>query len=87
MIHFKQVPIHTAIDYIFVGARPGDGISNLQWEKDEVTPNSTFTVTILDDDVPEPVEVIEVQVVCENNENCYSPISVYTITIFDDQGD
>ena len=45
-----------------------------------------FVVTILDDDVPEPVEFVEVQVVCAADENCYSPRSFYTITIVDDQG-
>ena len=44
-------------------------------------------VTILDDETPEPVEVIQVQLRCENEENCYSPRSFYTITIIDnDQG-
>ena len=43
-------------------------------------------VTIIDDNIPEPVEVIEVQVRCEAEENCYSPRSFYTITIVDDQG-
>ena len=44
-------------------------------------------VTIQDDTTPEPVEVIEVQVRCEAEENCYSPRLFYTITIVDDQGE
>ena len=51
------------------------------------TPNIPFKVTIIDDDVPEPVEVLTVQVRCADNENCYSLTSFYTITVVDDQGD
>ena len=39
---------------------------------------------ILDDDVPEPVEYLEVVLTCDGNENCYIPQSVYRITIIDD---
>ena len=70
-----------------VGVRPGGGNSNLRFRRDRNTPNSPFMMTILDDDVPEPVEVIQVQVMCEDEENCYCPRSFYTITIIDnDQG-
>ncbi len=41
---------------------------------------------IIDDDIPEPVEVLEIVVECEDNGNCYLPRRSYTITIIDDQG-
>ena len=76
----------TGSDYNFAGTRPGEFSSNLRFYRIRNTPSILFMVPILDDDIPEPVEVIHVQVVCENNENCYSPRSFYTITIIDDQG-
>ncbi len=39
---------------------------------------------LIDDDNPEPVEVLEILVECD--ENCYLPQQVYTTTIIDDQG-
>ena len=74
-------------DYTAAGVRPDSGVnSNLRFKRDRNTPIRAFTVTILDDDTPEPVEVIQVQVRCEVERNCYSPRSFYTITIIDDQG-
>ena len=75
-------------DYTAAGVNPDSGgNSNLRYRRDRTTPLNPFTVDILDDDVPEPVEVVQVQLRCEDGENCYSPRSVYTMTIVDDQGD
>ncbi|XP_064387502.1 uncharacterized protein LOC135335845 isoform X3 [Halichondria panicea] len=59
---------------------------NLRWGRGAMTPNTPYVVTILDDDIPEPVEVVEVIVQCVAGENCYLPRTRYTITIIDDQG-
>ncbi len=73
-----------------------DQFGNLRWraateeqklQGTERFPNRRFMVTILDDDIPEPVEVVEVVVQCVLLENCYLPRTVYTITIIDDQGE
>ncbi|XP_064387691.1 uncharacterized protein LOC135335916 [Halichondria panicea] len=64
-----------------------DQNGNLRWGRDGSTlPNVAYEVTILDDDIPEPVEVVEVMVQCVAIENCYLPRARYTITIIDDQG-
>ena len=74
-------------DYTAVGVNPDSGgNSNLRYRRDRDTPNIPFTVDILGDNVPEPVEVVQVQLRCEDGENCYSPRSFYTITIIDDEG-
>lgn len=74
------------MDYITAGTRPGQGNSNLRWRANAQTPNDQMRVTILDDNVPEPAEVIEVIVECDGNENCFIPQRMYTITIVDEQG-
>ena len=74
-------------DYNAAGTRPGGRRSNLRFGRSRNLPNRAFEVTILDDNIPESVEVINVQVRCEAEENCYSPRSFYTITIVDDQGE
>ena len=60
--------------------------SNLRWKTRNAVPNREFTVDIHADDVPEPVEYLEVVLNCDGNENCYIPRSVYRITIIDNQG-
>ncbi len=73
-----------------------DEFGNLRWraateeeqlQRTERFSNRRFMVTILDDDIPEPVEVVEVVVQCIPLENCYLPRTVYTVTIIDDQGE
>ncbi|XP_064387505.1 uncharacterized protein LOC135335846 isoform X3 [Halichondria panicea] len=59
---------------------------NLRWRAGDTLPRVPYVVTILDDDTPEPVEVVEVIVQCVAGENCYLPRTRYTITIIDDQG-
>ncbi|XP_064387621.1 uncharacterized protein LOC135335889 isoform X1 [Halichondria panicea] len=59
---------------------------NLRWRAGDTLPRVPYVVTILDDDTPEPVEVVEVMVQCVARENCYLPRTRYTITIIDDQG-
>ncbi len=73
-------------DYNSTGLLRGSGNSNLEWRTGNSVPNVRFIVPIIDDDIPEPVEVLEIVVECENNGNCYLPRQVYTITIIDDQG-
>ena len=68
-------------DFVFAGVRPGEGVSNLRFKKNSDTPNNPFTVTIINNSESEPVETVEVRVVCE--ENCYLPRTIYTITIVD----
>lgn len=72
-------------DYIAVNPAPGV-ISNLRFRANRLTPNVPFDVQIINDDVPEPIEYLEVVITCDGNENCYIPQSVHTITIIDDQG-
>ncbi len=68
------------------------GDSNLRWRAGNSAPNNRFIVPIIDDDIPEPVEVLEIVVECEDKGNCYLPCttSTYTIIIYhhyiDDQG-
>ena len=69
---------YTAVD---LGAN-----SNLRWRANRPDPNRAFMVEILDDDVPEPVEYLEVVLTCDGSENCYIPRSVYRITIIDEEG-
>ncbi len=75
-------------DYGSTGLLPGTlgNSSKLEWRAGNSTPNNQFIVSIIDDDIPEPVEVLEIFVECEANENCYLPRQRYTITIVDDQG-
>ena len=78
----------TGSDYNTTGTRhESGGKSNLRFARIRNTPNLPFMVTIQDDTTPEPVEVIEVQVRCEAEENCYSPRSFYTIAVVDDEGE
>ncbi len=72
-------------DYNTAGVIPGSGNSNLRYRTNRPTPNQPFVVQILDDDILEPVEVIDVILECEAVENCYAPQRMYTITIVDDQ--
>ena len=60
--------------------------SNLVWRAGNSAPNVRFTVPIINDDIPEPNEVLEIEIRCEDNGNCYIPQQIYTITIIDDQG-
>ena len=60
---------------------------NLRWRAGDTLPRVPYVVTILDDDIPEPVEMVEVMVQCVARENCYLPRTRYTITIIDDQGE
>ena len=59
------------------------GNSNLEWRIGNSVPNVRFIVPIIDDNIPEEVEVLEIVVDCGN---CYLPRQIYTITIIDDQG-
>ncbi|XP_064383417.1 uncharacterized protein LOC135332039 isoform X3 [Halichondria panicea] len=61
-------------------------IGNLRWRAGDTLPRVPYVVTILDDAISEPVEVVEVIVQCVAMENCYLPRTRYTITIIDDQG-
>ena len=82
--------MHTGSDYSPPPRQPNDRLDqngNLRWRAEETFPNRAYEVSILDDDIPEPVEVVEVMVQCVRVENCYLPRSVYTITIIDDQGE
>ena len=77
--------LHPGVDYIPAGVEPGTGDSNLRWSRGN-TPlpiNNSFSVTIIHNPEPEPIEIVEVQVECEERENCFLPRSVYTITIVD----
>ena len=76
--------IHAA-DSDYTAVDPGAN-SNLRWRANRPDPNIEFMVVILDDNVPEPVEYLEVVLTCDGNENCYIPQSVYRITIIDEQG-
>ncbi len=60
--------------------------NNLEWRPGNSVPFNRFLVPIIDDDIPEPVEVLEIVVKCEDKGNCYLPRQTYTITIIDDQG-
>ena len=78
--------MHTAgSDYMANNIAPGAD-SNLRWKTRRAVPNIEFTIKILDDNEPEPVEYLEVVLTCDGNENCYIPRSVYRITIVDDEG-
>ncbi len=66
--------------------RGTDNSAILEWRPGNSVPNVRFIVPIIDDDIPEPVEVLEIVVECEDNGNCYLPRRSYTITIIDDQG-
>ncbi|XP_064386944.1 uncharacterized protein LOC135335380 isoform X3 [Halichondria panicea] len=72
-------------DYNSTGLFRGTGNNNLEWRIGNSAPNVLFIVPIIDDDIPEPVEVLEIVVECEDNGNCYLPRRSYTITIIDDQ--
>ncbi|XP_064385961.1 uncharacterized protein LOC135334617 isoform X2 [Halichondria panicea] len=65
--------------------RGTDNSAILEWRPGNSVPNVRFIVPIIDDDIPEPVEVLEIVVECEDNGNCYLPRRSYTITIIDDQ--
>ncbi len=58
----------------------------MEWGIGNSVPTVRFIVPIIDDDMPEEVEVLEIEVDCEDNGNCYLPRQIYTITIIDDQG-
>ena len=73
-------------DYISTGLRPRIGNSNLRWAAGNTFPNRRFIVPIIDDDIPEPIEKLEVLIECDGNHNCFIPQRSYTITIVDDQG-
>ena len=73
-------------DYIPAGVRPDSGnSSNLRWSGNNTSPDEEFSVNIIVDDIPEPVEVFEVVLECEMN--CFLPQEVYTITIIDNLGE
>ncbi|XP_064385904.1 uncharacterized protein LOC135334578 isoform X3 [Halichondria panicea] len=72
-------------DFNSTGLFRGTGNSNLEWRIGNSAPNVQFIVPIIDDDIPEPVEVLEIVVECEDYGNCYLPRRSYTITIIDDQ--
>ena len=79
--------IHAGMDYVATGVRPDSGAnSNLRFRSTRNTPNNAFIVMIMDDDTPEPIEVIDVFLECEAVENCYAPQDRYTITIVDPDG-
>ena len=73
-------------DYIPVGVRPESGeSSNLRWNAGNISlTNDHFNVNITSDNIPEPVEVFEVVLVCEIN--CFPARKVYSVTIIDDLG-
>ncbi len=77
---------HAGKDFNSTGLFRGTGNSNLEWRIGNSAPNVQFIVPIIDDDIPEPVEVLEIVVECEDYGNCYLPRRSYTITIIDDQG-
>ena len=53
------------------------GNNNLRWRGAGISvPNNRFIVLIIDDDIPEPVEIV---VECDDTENCYLPRQTYTI--------
>ncbi len=82
--------MHAGIDYSSPLRQTNDGpnqFGNLRWRAENTSPNRPYIVTILDDDIAEPVEVVQVMVQCIREENCYLPRSVYTITIIDDEGE
>ena len=80
-----MITIHKGYDYVQTGVRPDSGnSSNLRWSGNNTSPDEEFLVNIIVDDIPEPVEVIEVVLVCEMN--CYLTQEIYTITIIDDLG-
>ena len=82
--------MHAGSDYSDPPPQRNGGLEqngNLRWGRGAMTPNTPYVVTILDDDIPEPVEVVEVIVQCVAGENCYLPRTRYTITIIDDQGE
>ncbi|XP_064397880.1 uncharacterized protein LOC135344578 [Halichondria panicea] len=73
-------------DCTLTGVRPGSGNSNMRWRRRNSAPVNRFIVPIIDDDIPEPIEKLEIFVECDASENCYLPRQSYTITIIDDQG-
>ncbi len=84
--------MHVGSDYADPPPQNNGGLDdqgNLRWRiiNSPTLPNVPYVVTILDDDIPEPVEVVEVIVQCVARENCYLPRTRYTITIIDDQGE
>ena len=54
----------SGMDYTTSGLRPGQGISNLRFAAIRDTPNNPFTVEIINDDEPEPLEVIDIFLEC-----------------------
>ncbi len=58
----------------------------MRWRRRNSAPNNRFIVPIIDDEIPEPIEKLEIFVECDASENCYLPRQSYTITIIDDQG-
>ena len=86
-----SISMHAGSDYTAPPPQRNGGLDqngNLRWGRDGATlPNVAYEVTILNDDIPEPVEVVEVMVQCVATENCYLPRTRYTITIIDDQGE
>ena len=87
-VHGYYSNFHTGEDYGSTGLLPGTpgNCSKLEWRAGNSTLNNCFLVPIIDDDIPEPIEVFEIFVECEANGNCYLPRQQYTITIIDDQG-
>ena len=81
------VIILAEVDYIPIGNRLGSGKSNLRFSISNILPRNPFTVAIRNNPEPEPVETVEVQVECEDRENCYLPRKTYFITIVDPQGE
>lgn len=84
-VKLSVIHIYAGSDYLTAGIRPGQGDSNLRWRANRVEPNDNMTITIINDTVPEAVEMLEVVVECDSNENCYLPRESYTITIVDDE--
>ncbi len=85
-----MISMHAGSDYLPPVRMYNDGpdqFGNLRWRAGNTFPNRPFMVRIVNDDIPEPVEVMEVIVQCIATENCYLPRSVYTITIIDDEGE
>ena len=83
--------MHAGSDYNDPPPQNNGGLDqngNLRWGRGAILfPDVPYVVTILGDDIPEPVEVVEVIVQCVAMENCYLPRTRYTITIIDDQGE
>lgn len=70
-------------DYVAVAP---EGVSNLRWRANSRDPNNELHISIISDNVSEPVEHFEIVLTCDGNENCYIPRDVYQVAIIDPQG-